>query len=168
MGEETATAVPEAGLPRRLGALLYEALIVAALMFAAGWLLAPVVSPAASPAASLVVPSPAGRLIGTVALMVLPGAYFVWCWTGGRRTLPQKTWRIAIVDAKGFAPHAARALARYVAGCLGPAIAVVLAAATHSRYGAVALAVPYAWALVDPDRRFLHDRLAGTRVVRRD
>jgi uncharacterized RDD family membrane protein YckC len=27
------------------------------------------------------------------------------------------------------------------------------------------LAVNYGWALLDPDRRFLHDRIAGTRLV---
>lgn len=168
MGETLNPPLTEAGLPRRLGALIYESLTVAALLFAAGFAFAPFVSPSAALSGQLVVPSAAGRAAGAVALAAVLGAYFLWCWTGGRRTLPQKTWRLAIVDACGTAPRAGRALARYTAGWLGPAAAIAVTSATHSRYGALALAIPYAWALLDPDRRFLHDRLAGTRVSRRD
>ena len=50
-------------------------------------------------------------------------------------------------------------------GWIGPAIVIALYAATHSRLAALAIALPYAWALVDPDRRFLHDRIAGSRLL---
>ena len=51
------------------------------------------------------------------------------------------------------------------AAWIGPGAVIALYAATHSRLAVLALALPYAWALVDPDRRFLHDRIAGTRLV---
>jgi uncharacterized RDD family membrane protein YckC len=61
------------------------------------------------------------------------------------------------------------ALVRYLACWIGPALAValVLPLSSQGRGAAAAwlLAVNYAWALVDRDRQFLHDRLAGTRLV---
>jgi uncharacterized RDD family membrane protein YckC len=45
--------------------------------------------------------------------------------------------------------HPARAVHRYVLAVLG----------------LVALGLGFAWALVDRDRQFLHDRLAGTAIV---
>lgn len=78
------------------------------------------------------------------------GAYYVWFWTHGGQTLPMQTWRIRVVRAHDGAPVGlARALHRY-------ALAVL---------GFVALGLGFAWALVDRDRQFLHDRLAGTALV---
>ncbi len=155
-----------AGIGRRLGALIYEALIAAALVLVAGFALTPLMSPTASPAAGLPVPTGAGRLAGFALLVVALGAFYVWSWTGGRRTLPMKTWRLRLVDPPGAPPAAARAAARVAAAWIGPTIAVAAYAATHSRLAWLVLAIGYAWSLVDPDRRFLHDRLAGTRIVR--
>ena len=36
----------------------------------------------------------------------------------------------------------------------------------HALFGLAAGVLGIAWALIDPDRQFLHDRLAGTRLVR--
>ena len=61
------------------------------------------------------------------------------------------------------------ALLRYLAAWIGPALAVAAYAAL-ARYGwgahaAWLVALNFLWALVDPDRQFLHDRIAGTRIV---
>jgi uncharacterized RDD family membrane protein YckC len=78
------------------------------------------------------------------------GLYYVGFWTRGGQTLPMKTWRIRLVRADTGGPVSpARAAHRYALAVLG------LAAA----------GVGFAWALVDRDRRFLHDRLAGTEIV---
>lgn len=155
-----------AGLARRLASLVYEALIVAAIVLVAGFALMPLMSPSAMADAAPVVPGAGGRIGGFLALVAVLGAYFAWCWTGGRRTLPMKTWRLRVVDAAGAPLVPARAIARYAAAWIGPAIAVVAYSATHAHYAWLALAIGYAWAIVDPDRQFLHDRLAGTRIVR--
>jgi uncharacterized RDD family membrane protein YckC len=68
-------------------------------------------------------------------------AYFLWCWLRGGQTLAMKAWRIRVVDVT---PR--RALLRFV-------LALVLFPAS------------IAWAVFDRDRQFLHDRLAGTRLV---
>jgi uncharacterized RDD family membrane protein YckC len=62
------------------------------------------------------------------------------------------------------------ALTRYAAAWIGPALALVAYAALRpapaARLAAVLLALNYAWSVFDRDRRFLHDRVAGTTVVR--
>jgi len=83
-------------------------------------------------------------------LVAAAGTYFVFFWTRGGQTLPMKTWRIRLVRAEGGGPvHAGRALHRYALALLGT----------------LAVGLGFAWALVDRDRQFLHDRLAGTALV---
>jgi uncharacterized RDD family membrane protein YckC len=159
-----------AGIARRLAALLYETLLLTALLFIASFILLPlVVRNRAAGAASLTLPDLPSRAMLFCALFAIAAAYFVWCWTGGRRTLPQKTWRLRIVDDAGLAPEYRRAFVRYLAAWIGPALALLTYVAMRP-YGLagvalVALALNYLAAFVDPERQFLHDRIAGTWVV---
>jgi uncharacterized RDD family membrane protein YckC len=116
------------------------------------------------------VPATGARVAMFVALFALFAAYYGWTWSRGRRTLPQKTWRLCIVDANGAPVSPRRALARYVAAWIAPALALAAYAVMHGTPHArslllIALA-GYAFAIVDRDRQFLHDRVAGTFVVR--
>ena len=111
-------------------------------------------------------PSAWRRAAGFALLVALMGAYFVHGWTAGRRTLPMKTWRLALVDAAGAPPGRRRAWSATPPRWIGPAVAIAVYAATHSRWALAALAINYLWAFVDRDRRFLHDRIAGTTLVR--
>ena len=81
-----------------------------------------------------------------------------------------KTWHIAIVTVAGAPPDRRTALGRYLALWIGPACALAAYAALHpwglGAHAAWLLALNYLWALVDPERLFLHDRIAGTRLVR--
>ena|SRR5688572_18266690 len=68
-------------------------------------------------------------------------AYFLWCWLRGGQTLAMKAWNIRLVDVTP-----AKALTRLLAAGFLLPLSIV-------------------WALFDRDRQFLHDRLAGTRLV---
>ena len=161
-----------AGLARRLAATLYESLLLAALAFALGFAWLPALGLSAAPAATsrLVLLSPAARAASFAALVAFGAGYFVALSCGGRRTLPMQTWRLWLQTADGTAPTPARALTRYVAWWIGPACAaaayVALRPFAQGRWALLALALNYAWAVVDRDRQFLHDRIAGTRLVR--
>ena len=80
-----------------------------------------------------------------------------------------KTWRLALVRADGGAVDARTAVVRYVAAWIGPAASLVAYAALQpanlGAHAAWLVAIGYLWPLVDPDRQFLHDRIAGTRIV---
>jgi len=124
----------------RLVALVYEGVIVAALLFVA------------TGAFTLAFGDSRGQpqhLLLQLFLFLIGACYFVASWTGGRRTLPMRTWRMHLEDRSGHRPGVARAALRYVVAALG----LVLAG------GGIL------WALFDRDRQFLHDRLAGTRLV---
>jgi uncharacterized RDD family membrane protein YckC len=161
---------PDASLARRLGALLYEALLLAAMALIAGFALLPLAPPHAGTYRALSVPGVLARTAMFCILAAGAAWFYAWSWSEGRRTLPQKTWRLALVDARGRPPTRRAALVRYAAAWIGPAAAiaayVALRPTGHARYAAALLALNYAWALVDRERRFLHDRIAGTRLVR--
>ena len=89
------------------------------------------------------------RLLFQVYLFVVLGIYFSWCWSRGR-TLPMQTWRMRIVRRDGAPVEVARAAVRYALAWVST---MTLGAGFFS-----------AW--IDRDRQFLHDRLAGTRIVR--
>jgi len=74
-------------------------------------------------------------------ILVVLASYFLWCWLRGGQTLAMRAWRIRLVDVTP-----GKALVRF-------ALAALL------------LPVSILWALVDRDGQFLHDRLAGTRLI---
>ncbi|MDN4054412.1 RDD family protein [Massilia sp. YIM B02763] len=105
-------------------------------------------------------------------LFLVTGAYFVYSWTNSGHTLAMKTWRLCVVTEGGARVPLRTAVLRYLAawGWFLPALLVCWLAGLHGKGEmAAALAVGIAaWsmtALFDKDRRFLHDRLAGTRIV---
>lgn len=160
-------ALGSAPLLRRFGSVLYEALLIAALILVTGFALLPI-TPGAGVHALPIARAPA-RAISFVVIVIVVGAYCVYFWSNGRRTLPMKTWRIAIVTRDGSPLSWQRALARYGASWIGPALAIAayiaLREAGHARQGFWLLVTNLVWAFVDPERLFLHDRLAGTRLV---
>lgn len=158
-----------ASFARRIGALAYEALLLVAMAFVAGFLFLPLVSPAGATHRTLTIPPLFVRTMMFCALVAAAAVYYAWCWSDGRRTLPQKTWRLRLVDRRGRPLARRQALVRYAAAWIGPAMALAGYGALHAiGYGRNALAfaaLNYCWAIVDPDRQFLHDRIAGTLVV---
>jgi uncharacterized RDD family membrane protein YckC len=136
------SAVPPraAGFGRRLASALYDLLLVVALVFIATF-----------PFIAFFGDSTQGwrRHLLQAWILAVVGAYFVWFWTRGGQTLPMKTWHIRLVGRDGARIGTARAIHRYFLAVLGSA----------------ALGLGFLWALVDRDRQFLHDRLAGTSLV---
>ena len=159
--------IVSAPLLRRLGAVLYEALLLTALVLITGFLLLPITPGAGSHA--LPMARPVARVISFVAIVLVVGAYCVYFWSNGRRSLPMKTWRLALVRRDGATLAVTTAMVRYIAAWIGPALAIAAYVALrdmgHARQGFWMLGFNFAWALVDNERLFLHDRLAGTRLV---
>ena len=128
------------GIARRLASALYDSLLLAALLLIATF-----------PFLALFGDSTHGWRRDALQAWVLlvAGAYFVWFWSRGGQTLAMKTWRIRLVRRDGQPVGAPRAAHRYLLAVLG----------------FFALGLGFAWALVDRDRQFLHDRLAGTALI---
>jgi uncharacterized RDD family membrane protein YckC len=130
---------PLAGLGRRLLSLSYEALLAAAVVLAGSL---PFVI-AAHGAGTI------ARPLFQLYLVALIGAYFTWQWRRGGRTLAMKTWRLRLVTRAGGVLGWDHAVKRYL----------------YALAGTLALGAGFLWALLDRDGMFLHDRLAGTKII---
>jgi uncharacterized RDD family membrane protein YckC len=105
-------------------------------------------------------------------LFLVAAAYFVHFWTDSGHTLAMKTWRFKLV-MPGYQRVPYRiAVIRYLLawGWFLPALIVCAAFGwTRKAEGAATIALGVvAWALtafLDKDRQFLHDKLAGTRLI---
>ncbi len=132
-----------AGLARRLLSLGYEVLLLAALLIVAS---IPFVVLAGSARNAPL------KLAFQLYLLLIAGSYFSYCWVRGGQTLPMKTWHIRLVTATGEQVSPAKALQRFLFAFIG--------------YGLGAVTI--VWVFFDSDRQFLHDRLAGTRIISLD
>ncbi len=125
---------PRAPLFRRFAAMLYETLLLAALLFIADYLFITLTRALHPP-----------RVILQAWLFLVMGVYFGWMWRKGQ-SLAMKTWRIRLERRNGGRPGVVQAGLRFV-------------------FAFFLLGLSQLWAFVDADRQFLHDRLAGTRLV---
>jgi len=138
-------AAPVPSIPsirRRLASMLYESLLLLGVL-----------------SVTFMLPH---ILLGLADKVTLPGwllqlhllavllFYFVWFWRHGGQTLAMKTWNIRVESAiAGKTVTLPQALLRF--GLCGPSV--------------VFLGAGLVWAVFDRERQFLHDRLAGTRLI---
>jgi uncharacterized RDD family membrane protein YckC len=166
----SAPILPLASRGRRFAALTYEALLLTAIIFIAGFVALPLVTPGHAGAANaLAIPDLPQRVALFCMLFGVLAWYSVGSWSGGRRTLPMKTWRLQFAMADGGPVPRKSALLRFLATWIGPVLAVLafalLRPAGLGAQAAWLIAFNFLWAFVDPQRQFLHDRIAGTRIV---
>lgn len=104
-------------------------------------------------------------------LFLVLGLYFIYFWRHGGQTLAMKTWRIKLTAPGHDRIPQRHAIVRYLLAWLWFLPAIMLHYVLGLTIGvsiAAILAGIGLWAmtaLFDSDRQFLHDRLAGTRLV---
>jgi uncharacterized RDD family membrane protein YckC len=129
-----------APLARRLGAMVYDGLLVIALMFLATM---PFVAVRGGE------PVEAGAVLYRIALVAVAWLFFTGFWTRSGRTLGMQSWRLQIETADGSRPG--------------------LSAATIRFFAALVSWLPFGlgfwWQLWDRDGLTWHDRMSGTRLV---
>ena len=153
-------ATPPPGLARRLAAFVYEGVLLFAVLFFACFLY-------------VVLTRQKDALFGVpgyVFAFAVPAAYFLYFWTRTGQTLALKTWHLRVVDANGEPLRLGRAFARYVLSWLWllPGLSLWLLGARGGLLtaGLVAwIAIYTMLARLHPQRQFLHDVAAGTRVI---
>jgi len=149
---------------RRVFSMLYEGTLLFAVAFIATWLF--------QFAAGGAVVTGWQRTALQVYLAAVFAAYFLWCWLRGGQTLAMKAWGIRLVVPGKPRVPARTALIRLALATLfvGSFCAALVGAFIHRNpwFAFATLAFSgtgLGWALVDRDRQFLHDRLAGTRLI---
>jgi uncharacterized RDD family membrane protein YckC len=138
---DNAIAPTSAPLLIRIAVMVYELLLVTAVVFVA-----------ALPFLYMVGNAPTGwlRHVFQFYLVGVLFAYFSAFWMRSGQTLAMKTWRIRLVNPNGEPVTLKQAALRFTLALLG----LLLAGAG------------FWWALFDRDRQFFHDRIVGTRLVR--
>ena len=129
------------GFWRRIICLLYEFLILLAIIFIASFIFHLVFR---DTNASYFKP------LYQLYLLFVMGYYFIWFWTHGGQTLAMQAWKIRVVTSEGQMLSNRKAIIRYL-------LAVT---------GTLFLGAGFLWALIDPEHLYLHDRLTGTRLIK--
>ena len=127
------------GLLRRLAAMIYDSLLVLALLMLA------TVPFIAVRSGDAVLDSPAYQF----SLVLVIYVFFVGFWTTRGRTLGMQSWGLQLEDRHGRIPGPLAASVRFV-------VAIV---------SLVTLGLGFLWQLVDRDKMSWHDRLSGTRLM---
>ena len=120
--------------------MIYEALLLLAVLFIASFIFHLVLR---NPDSSFF------KLAHQFYLLLVMGAYFIWFWTHGGQTLAMQTWKLKLTTATGEGLNLKQGITRYLYAVVG-----------ISLFG-----FGIFWALFDRDHQFMHDRLAGTRIV---
>ena len=128
-----------ASLWRRLGAMIYDALLMLAILFA---VTLPLVALRDGE------PIESGNLLYQVLLVGTAYVFFVGFWWRYGRTLGMQSWRIRIELPDGGEPSLSACSIRFVAAILSW----------------LPLGLGFLWQLVDRESLSLHDRLSGTRL----
>lgn len=158
-------------LTRRFASLIYEGILLFGVVFIPAYLFSAVLQFKDNADSPL-------RHVFQLYMFGAIGLYFVICWRRTGQTLPMKTWRFKLFTTDGSRLTLARAWLRYSLAWIGPVAGVLVyktmaefaGAGVHFSTLAFWVSLPFfllnwLWARFDRQRQFLHDRLAGTRLL---
>ncbi len=134
--------LPTAGLARRLGAVLYDTLLLTALLMLVSFVYLPLIGRMLPPAVN--------RPLYQLLLLIVSYTYFAGFWVRGGQTLGLRTWKLRLVGRDGGPVTWTRATWRFLA----------------AMFSWICLGLGFLWVIVDPEKLAWHDRLSNTRLVR--
>ncbi len=132
------SATPAARTPtlvRRLFSMLYEVLVMFGVLFVAIMIFMLFRDPRV----------PGAKLFFQAYLFLVLVWYFTWFWTHGGQTVAMRAWRFRVERRDGQPLRFPQAALRFALAWLS--------------------VLSMLWVFFDRDHQFLHDRLAGTRLV---
>ncbi len=131
--------LPPCGLLRRVASMVYDTLLVVALVMVAA---AFVVLPAGSEIRS-------GTLWFQAYILVVWWAYFAVCWRLRAQTVGMRAWRVKLVAKEGERVSWGGTVVRFLVAWVS----------------AAALGLGFLWSLFEPRRRTWHDMASASRLV---
>ena len=139
--EKNSDDIVPCGLLRRLAIMLYDALVILALLIIAA-------------ALAMVVGFDSATALKdwgyTMYLLTVWFLYLAWCWRKGGMTVGMRAWRVRIQNEGGDLPGWGQCLVRFVTSFLSAAIA----------------GAGFIWSLFEDRKRCWHDILSRTRLLR--
>lgn len=130
-----------ATLLRRLGAMLYDGLLVAAVLMLAT---VPFVAERGGETVE-----PDDNFLYQLSMLIVMYLFFVFFWTRGGQTLGMRAWRLRLETDDGSSPSITVASLRFF-------VAIV---------SLIPFGLGFLWQLWDKDKLTWHDRIAGTRML---
>jgi uncharacterized RDD family membrane protein YckC len=129
------------GLFRRLVIIVYDSMVVVALM-----MLATMLAMLAGFGGRTAMKDP----VYTGYLLVVWFLYLAWCWHKGGMTVGMRAWRVRIEDKNGQRPGWGACSLRFLVALFSTAL----------------VGLGFLWSLFDKGKRTWHDILSSTRLVR--
>ena len=129
------------GLIRRLAAIVYDSLLIGALLFLAT---TPFIAARGGEPAEI-----GDNLVYRLVLAIVIYGFFVGFWTRTGRTLGMQSWGLQLETREGGKPTLAKASIRFFAAILSW----------------IPAGLGFLWQLWDKDKLAWHDRISGTRLV---
>ena len=131
------------GLLRRFAAILYDVLLITALLFLTS------IPFIAVRGGAPMEPGDPLHVIYQLALFAVLYLFFVGFWSRKGRTLGMQSWGLQLEDANGQIPSIRACTIRFVAAFIS----------------AACLGLGFLWQLIDKEKLTWHDRLSRTRMV---
>lgn len=129
------------GLLRRIAAMLYDTLLISALLFLAT---VPFIAVRGGEPVE-----PSENLAYRIVLVVVIYVFFVGFWSRSGRTLGMQSWGLQLETTDGKLPSAATASLRFFAALISW----------------LPLGLGFLWQLWDPEKLAWHDRISKTRLI---
>jgi uncharacterized RDD family membrane protein YckC len=129
------------GLFRRLLIMLYDGVIIVALL-----MLATALAMLAGTGNHTAMQDP----LYTAYLVLVWFAYLAWCWHQGGMTLGMRAWHVRITDETGRRPGWGWCAIRFLTSIFSAALA----------------GLGFLWSLIDSEKRTWHDKASRTRMLR--
>ena len=149
---------PPVSLLRRLGAIVYDGLLLLGTLFIATALVLPFTGG---------IPVPADNLLFPIYLLSICFLFYGWFWTHGGQTLGMRAWKIRLQQPNGEPVTWRQALLRFVLGSLWAPLVVLawsLPELDSRMKPAISLGVGGGVLLLTLLTRW-HDRYSNTRLV---
>ena len=138
-------------LIRRLGAILYDVLLVVAVVFFAALIAAPLTSMVGLLDMENVGQAhPLAKLVYQLYLLGVIYIYYAWPWSHGGQTLGLRTWQAKLISTDDNPLTYKRLLIRFL----------------MSWVSALCFGLGFLWSLFDEQKRTWHDRVSATALVK--
>ncbi len=125
---------------KRIACMLYETILVFAILFVAGVFYRALMGDPHSDFEQ--------HLFFTYSWLIT-GVYFIYCWVKSGQTLAMQTWRIKLLGLDGKSLSLGQAVRRYVIAC----------------FSLMFFGLGFLWAIFDREGLYLHDRFSGGRLI---
>lgn len=124
---------------KRIACMLYESILVFAILFVAGVVYRALIGDPHSDFEQ--------HLFFMYSWLII-GVYFVYCWVKSGQTLAMQTWRIQLLRLDGNPLSLGQAVRRYVI----------------ASFSLIFFGLGFLWAIFDREGLYLHDRFTGSRL----